>query len=73
MVLTVTPTGPATSVTATITHGDGVPGEAEEVSDGVWRIEIAPPPTPGSARIEVRIDGQPVGIRPRLWWIEAPP
>ncbi|MDP6945320.1 MAG: hypothetical protein QF464_14325, partial [Myxococcota bacterium] len=66
--LTVRPHRPTTSVTAHITHGDGIPGTATEVQSGVWHVQITPPPTSGSARIEVRLDGEPVGIRPRIWW-----
>ncbi len=69
--LTVRPQSPASAVSVLITHGDGVPGEALEVEPGVWTVEVAPPPVAGSARIEVRVDGQPLAIHPRLWW-DAP-
>jgi len=69
--LTVRPRSPASSVTATITHGDGIPGDAVDHGDGSWTITITPPPSEGFARVEVRVDGQPIGIRPRLWW-DAP-
>jgi len=69
--LTITPQSPATSVTVTITHGDGIPSQAEPGEDGSWTVTVAPPPTPGFARLEVRIDGQPLTVYPRLWW-DAP-
>ncbi|MDP6943529.1 MAG: FG-GAP-like repeat-containing protein [Myxococcota bacterium] len=69
--LTIRPQEAATMVTATITHGDGLPTEAVETEEGVWVVTVTPPAQPGSARIEVRIDGQPVMVRPRLWW-DAP-
>ena len=69
--LTVWPQEPAVSVTAVITHGDGICGAAVQRTDGAWEITVSPPPSTGSARIEVRIDGQPLAIRPRLWW-DAP-
>ncbi len=66
--LTVQPQVAATAVTAHIIHGDGIPGEAVQGDGGTWTIEISPPPIPGFAHLEVRIDGQPIGIRPRIWW-----
>ncbi|MGB0591647.1 MAG: CRTAC1 family protein [Myxococcota bacterium] len=69
--LTIRPQSPATSVTVAITHGDGIPSAAEVAEDGSWIVTVAPPPTPGFARLEVRIDGQPLAVYPRLWW-DAP-
>ena len=59
---------PADVVTAHITHGDGVPSEVTSASDGAWSFMVSPPPAGGSARVEIRVDGQPLPIRPRLWW-----
>ncbi|MGB0592511.1 MAG: CRTAC1 family protein, partial [Myxococcota bacterium] len=59
---------PADSVTAQITHGDGVPSVVDLASDGAWTFTVSPPPGGGSARVEIRVDGQPLPIRPRLWW-----
>jgi hypothetical protein len=59
---------PADVVTAHITHGDGVPSEVTSASDGTWSFMVSPPPDGGSARVEIRVDGQPLPIRPRLWW-----
>jgi hypothetical protein len=69
--LTIRPQAPATSVTVTITHGDGIPSPAVPSEDGAWIVTVTPPPAPGFARLEVRIDGQPLGVYPRLWW-DAP-
>ncbi|MDP6946236.1 MAG: hypothetical protein QF464_18960, partial [Myxococcota bacterium] len=68
--LTVRPQTPASSVTAVITSGDGIPSEAVEL-DGAWTLTVTPPPEAGFARIEIQIDGVPLAIRPRLWW-DAP-
>jgi len=65
---TVRPQGPASSVVALITHGDGSPGAAVATGDGAWTVTVAPPAAPGSARFEIRVDGQPLAIHPRLWW-----
>ena len=66
--LRVRPESPATSVSAIITHGDGIPGAAVDQGDGSWSLTIQPPPGEGSARVEVRVDGEPIPIRPRLFW-----
>jgi len=55
-------------VTVQITHGDGVPSEVSPVDGGQWTFTVTPPPSAGSARLEIRVDGQPLPIRPRLWW-----
>jgi hypothetical protein len=69
--LVVRPEEPASSVVVTITHGDGIPSAAVQTGDGAWTLTVAPPPASGYARLEVLIDGQPLAIRPRLWW-DAP-
>ena len=68
--LTVSPQSPATTVSLIITHGDGIPGEAIQGEDGVWTLSVAPPPSSGSARLEIRIDGEAMAIHPRLFWDE---
>ena len=54
-----------------VSHGEVYTMETSEVGDGSWRVTISPPASPGSARFEVRIEGQLLGIAPRLWW-DAP-
>lgn len=36
--------------------------------DVVWSRTLVAPTTPGSTVLEVVIDGEPSGIRPRVWW-----
>ena len=33
-----------------------------------WIVTLTAPAAPGSTVVEVRIDGTPVLVRPRLWW-----
>ena len=66
--LTIRPEGEATSVEVFITHGDGVPTQALEDPPGVWTASVTSPPVPGSARLEVRVDGVALPIAPRVWW-----
>lgn len=68
---TITPSAPASEVSVEVSHGEVYTMETSEVGDGSWRVKISPPVNPGSARFEVRIDGQLLGIAPRLWW-DAP-
>ena len=66
--LTIRPDAEATSVEVVITHGDGVPTQALEETPGVWIASVTSPPAPGSARLEVRVDGAALPISPRVWW-----
>ena len=43
---------------------------AQRVSEG-WVVSIPGSPTPGSARVELRVRGALVGVVPRVWW-DAP-
>lgn len=54
-------------VALAVAHGAGV------VSGGAWEGEaweavVTAPAAPGSAVLEVRVDGVPLGVRPRIWW-----
>ncbi len=59
---------PDTPVTLAITHGTGTL-EAPMRRDGDrWIATLRAPATPGSARLEVRLDGRPLTVWPRVWW-----
>lgn len=48
-------------------HGAGTLTDLTQ--DGaVWTATITAPDTPGSARLEVRFDGTPLAIQPKVWW-----
>ena len=67
----VTPSGPASEVRVEVTHGEVNAITSEAQADGSFIITLTPPLNPGHARFEVLIDGQALGIYPRLWW-DAP-
>ncbi len=72
--LTVTPRNPDGSlrpgamVTVAVLHGTGQVAGVDPLPTGGFAARITAPSVPGSAVLEVRIDGTPVGIRPRVWW-----
>lgn len=57
----------ATQVEARIFAGGGTLAGAVRDAEG-WSVTLTAPDAPGSTVIEVRIDGAPVRIRPRIWW-----
>ena len=38
------------------------------IEDGVWRFPLEAPGAPGSSTLEIQIDGEAYGIRPRVRW-----
>ena len=66
--VTVTVAAGAAAVDATITHGTGEVLSTTDGGDGTWTIMLRSPTEAGSARLEVSLDGTPVGIHPRVWW-----
>jgi hypothetical protein len=59
---------PEASVEIRVAHGAGSfegPATAEQ---GGWRRSLKAPATPGSTVVEVLIDGQPLRVRPRIFW-----
>ena len=60
---------PAAAVTAAVVSGAG--SVAVEGAGAQWRVRVTAPAAAGWAVVEVRVDGVPVGVRPRIWW-DAP-
>ena len=70
--LRVTPRHPDGSVDGTasvdVTMSAGGLRSAARQSDGSWLVRFMGPDQPGTSVIEVRVNGVPLGVRPRLWW-----
>jgi hypothetical protein len=74
--LRVTPRGPdgaprAARVEVVVTHGDATVAGIAPDGDG-WIATIVAPASPGSSRVEVRVDGEVWPIAPRLWFDPEP-
>jgi len=56
-------------VTLRLAYGTGeVDDGMTQEEDGGWRFDVIPPAEPGTGVLEVSIDGEPLLIRPRIWW-----
>lgn len=73
IVVTVTPRDlqgglrPGAIVTATLVGAGTLQGPTAN-GDGSFDIRLVAPASPGSAALDVTIDGVPLGVRPRVWW-----
>ena len=54
------------TVEVTLT-GDGTLRPAVRDGEG-WTARVVSPRAPGSAVLTVRVNGRPMGVRPRVWW-----
>ncbi len=61
---------PRAAVVSASLDGPGVLGGVVPDGDG-YRVDVVAPAQAGVTRVTVLLDGQPVGIRPRIWW-DAP-
>lgn len=59
---------PGATVTAAVTAGAARIPEAPTWDGSAFVVRVQPPATAGSSVVTVRIDGAPLGVRPRLWW-----
>ena len=66
--LRVYPASPTESVSVSFTHGEGLISQGAPQGDGAQLFTLTPPSSPGSARLQITIDGTPLPIAPRLWW-----
>jgi len=70
----VTPRGPdgavrmGAAVTAMVTAGDARIEQPPTWDGTAFVVRLRAPSAPGSSVVEVRIDGAPVAVRPRVWW-----
>ncbi len=51
-----------------ITHGEGLILGEGVPHEGGMRWEVGPPDAPGQVRLEARVGGEPLSVRPRLFW-----
>ena len=65
VVVTAEPGGDASSVTVELV-GIGEASEAESLGDGLYRATLVAPAAPARATVIVRVDGEPLGTRPRI-------
>ncbi|MFO0626407.1 MAG: CRTAC1 family protein [Polyangiales bacterium] len=49
-------------------RGPGTLAQPPRSTPAGWEARIVAPSSPGSTRIDLRIDGVAVGVHPRLWW-----
>jgi len=64
-VVTVEPGVGGSSVTVELA-GTTEAREAESLGDGVYRVTLTAPAAPTRATVIVRVDGEPLGTRPRI-------
>lgn len=57
----------ATAVTVSL-RGPGTLAQPAQRTATGWEARVVAPATPGSTRVDLTIDGVPVGVHPRIWW-----
>lgn len=55
------------TVEGLVVSGTGTVSAAVRTGEG-WDLTVTSPGAPGYTVVEVRIDGAPMAVRPRLWW-----
>ena len=56
------------AVTATVTAGAARIEQPPMWDGAAFVVRLRAPSAPGSSVVEVRVDGVPSGVRPRIWW-----
>jgi hypothetical protein len=56
------------AVTATVTAGAARIEQPPMWDGAAFVVRLRAPSAPGSSVVEVRVDGAPVAVRPRVWW-----